>query len=356
LTPAHAFRIVTNPRQPEPESRRDLSLEIALGFGIFLVVLSNCLAGLLNSDIFPSELQWPTLAVFVINLFHMPLLFMVQGHLASGTRRSPQSTLKRLFPTIVYPYFLWSILEGLVRVYLSDYTGNPASITSLYKILWIPIGHYWFLYALFFCQAGYLIIRKLSPQAQLAIAAIVFLAPQFFLNPILDAHLLIVLETIRGFLYFVLGAVSVAQIRQFGPWTAISATVLFALFSIIDYQSQLAGAIAAPAALPAGIAGIIATFACSRMMAAHQGWLVRLIAFCGRYWMSIYILHVFFTFGARIVLQRFAVDTWTPVGFVAAIEILTASVLAIALPLAINWVASKFSLDKWLGLPHMETS
>lgn len=356
MTPAHAFRIVTNPRQPKPESRRDLSLEIALGLGILLVVLGNCLSGLLSSDIFPSELQWPTLTVFVINLFHMPLLFLVLGHLASGTRRTSRSTLARLLPTLVYPYFLWSMLEGLVRVYLSDYTGNPASIASLYKILWIPIGHYWFLYALFLCQAGYLIIRRLSPHAQLAIAGIVFLAPQFFLNPILDAHLLIVLETVRGFFYFVLGAVSVTQVKQFGRWTAISATVLFALFSVMDYQSQLAGAIAAPAALPAGIAGIIAILACSRMMAAHQGWPARLIAFCGRYWMGIYILHIFFTFGARIALQRLAVDTWTPIGLAAAIEILTASVLAIALPLAINWAASKFSLDKWLGLPHMETS
>ena len=354
LAPSQASRTAANPR----ESRRDESLDIAKGFGILLVVLGHCLDGLIASGFFPSTLAWPGLAVFVIYLFHMPLFFVVSGHLASGKHRPASVTLAKLIPTIVYPYFLWSILEGLTLVYLSSYTTSHNSISSLYKIFWIPIVPYWFLYALFFCHAGYLLIRKLSYPIQLTIAAVVFLLPQFFLAPLYSAHLLIVLETVRGFLYFVLGVVSVAQVRQFGRWIAIAATVLFILFAIVYYQSQFSGILAGPAALPAGITGIIATLAWSRMLASRGGWFAGMIAFWGRYSMSIYVMHIFFTAGVRIALKRLSIGqpSGSPALVATVVEIAAATIAGIYLPLAINWVVSKFDLDKWFGIQHMETA
>jgi fucose 4-O-acetylase-like acetyltransferase len=356
LTPSKAARESVNPRQ----SRRDESLDIAKGIGILLVVLGHCLDGLIASGFLPASLAWPALAVFVIYLFHMPLFFVVSGHLASGKHRPARTTLAKLVPTIVYPYFLWSILEGLALVYLSKYTNSHEPISALYKILWIPLVPYWFLYALFLCHAAYLAIRKLSHGIQLAIASVAFLAPQFFLGPLNNAHLLIVPETVRGFLYFVLGVISVAQVKQFGRWTAIMATILFVLFTIVYYQSQLSGAITAPAALPAGIAGIVATLAWSRMLATREGWLAATLAFWGRYSMSIYVMHIFFTAGTRIALKHLAVaSSQPPAGptlLTTAIEIVAALAASIGLPLAINWVASKFDLDKWFGLQHMETA
>jgi fucose 4-O-acetylase-like acetyltransferase len=290
----------------------------------------------------------------------MPLFFVVSGHLASGKHRPARATLAKLLPTIVYPYFLWSILEGLAMAYLGQYTNNHQPLSSLYKILWIPIVPYWFLYALFLCHAGYLVIRKLSYGVQLAIAATVFLVPQFFLGPLVNARLLIVPETVRGFLYFILGVISVSMVKQFGRWVAIAATVLFILFAIIDYQSQFPGALAAPAALPAGIAGIIATLAWSRMLAARGGWFASMMAFWGRYSMSIYVMHIFFTAGARIALKRLPFGTSQtsagPTLAATALEIAAATAAGIALPLAINWLVSKFDLEKWFGLQHMEAA
>lgn len=360
LTPSQASRNAANPRKAVREGRRDESLDIAKGFGIVLVVLGHAFDGLIASGFFPPSLTWPTLTVFAIYLFHMPLFFVVSGHLASGKHRPVGATLAKLLPTIVYPYFLWSILEGLALVYLSKYTNNHQPLSALYKIFWIPIVPYWFLYALFLCHAGYLAIRKLPHRTQLTIAAVIFLAPQFFLATLANAHLLIVLETVRGFLYFILGVVSVAQVKQFGRWMAIAATVLFILFAIIFYQSQLSGAIAAPAALPAGIAGIVATLAWSRMIAAHGGRLVSTLAFLGRYSMSIYVMHIFFTAGTRIALKHLAIVSppagGTPSLAATIVQLAAATVAGIALPLAINWMVSKFDLDRWFGLQHMEAA
>ena len=360
-TPSHASRSTANPRQPIRENRRDESLDIAKGFGILLVVLGHNLDGLIASGFLPPSLAWPTLTVFVIYLFHMPLFFVVSGHLASGKRRSARATLAKLVPTIVYPYFLWSVLEGLTLVYLNKYTNsNHASISAIYKILWIPIVPYWFLYALFLCQAAYLAIRKLSYRVQLTIATVLFLIPPFFPGPISNAHLLIIPETVRGFLYFILGVVSVSLVKQFGRWVALTATVLFILFAIVFYQSQFSGVMAALAELPAGIAGIIATLALSRMLATRGGWFANMVAFWGRYSMSIYVMHIFFTAGARIALKRLAIASpqlsGTPTLFAAALQIVAGITAGIALPLVINWALSKFDLDKWFGIQHMETA
>jgi fucose 4-O-acetylase-like acetyltransferase len=80
---------------------RDESLDIAKGFGIILVVLGHCLDGLIASNYFPATVLWPSLAVWTIYLFHMPLFFVVSGHLASGKHRPVGTTLARLLQTIV---------------------------------------------------------------------------------------------------------------------------------------------------------------------------------------------------------------------------------------------------------------
>jgi len=333
--------------------RRDESLDIAKGIGIILVVLGHCLDGLKFANFFPPALQWPTVAIYVIYLFHMPLFFVVSGHLVSGKDRPVKATLAKLASSIVYPYFLWSILEGLVLVYMSRYTNSHAEISVLFRILWIPIVPYWFLYALFFCHLGYLAIRKLSHPVQLGIAAVAFCIPLFFVNAIVGAHLLIVPETMRGFLFFVLGVVSVSQVKQLGRWAAIAATILFAVFATVVYQSQWDGTKANLAMLPAAIAGIVATLAWSRLLASRTNAVTATLSFLGRYSMSIYVMHIFFTAGVRIVLNRMGTR---PSAAGIALELIAATVLGVALPLGINWVISRFELDSWFGLQHIETS
>jgi fucose 4-O-acetylase-like acetyltransferase len=334
---------------------RDESLDIAKGFGIILVVLGHCLDGLIASNYFPASVLWPILAVWTIYTFHMPLFFVVSGHLASGKHRPAGVTVAKLLPSIAYPYFLWSILEGLMLVYLSKVTNSHAPLSSLYKILWIPIVPYWFLYALFFCHIGYLAIRKRSHRTQLVIAIAVFIAPLFFLPTLARFQLYIVLETVRGFLYFVFGVVSVQQVKQLGRWAAVIATVMFAVLAVALFQSQVRGTPGTIAVVPVAIAGITATLAWSRLLAEQGSPLLRMpaaiLAFLGRYSMSIYVMHIFITAAVRIALKRLASR---PTALVTVIEIVAATAAGILLPLGINWVVSKFDLDKWFGLQHME--
>jgi len=334
---------------------RDNSLDIAKGFGILLVVLGHCLDGLIASGFFPAALLWPTLVVFAIYLFHMPLFFVISGHLASGKHRPAGTTISRMLPSIVYPYFLWSIVEGLLLVYLSKYTNSKVQISSLYHILWNPIVPYWFLYALFFCHLGYLAIRKLSYPVQMAISAAVFLAPLLFVQQSSHWGLIIIPETVRGFLFFILGVVSVTQVKRLGLRSAIVATVLYGLFAFAFWKMHPAGDIGSVIVLPAAIAGIVAALAWSRLLAARGGRLADTLALWGRYSMSIYVLHIFFTAGVRIALKHLAPAPGARPAIAATIlEIVAATALGVLLPLAINWMVSRANLDKWFGLQHME--
>lgn len=350
----------SSPKRPKPAARsrifgRDESLDIAKGFGIILVVLGHCLDGLIAAGSFPASVLWPTLTDWTIYTFHMPLFFAISGHLASSKHRPTGTILSKLLLTIAYPYFLWSTLKGLTLVYLSRFTDSHVPVSSLYKILWIPIVPYWFLYALFFCHLGYLAMRKLSHRAQLAAAIAVFVASLFFIPPIARFQLFIVLDTVRGFLYFVLGVISVQQVKQLDKWAAVIATVMFAVLAVAVYQSQVRGTAGTIAAVPVAIAGITATLAWSRMLAAQEGTFIRkpiaALAFLGRYFMSIYVMHIFFTAGVRIAFERLASR---PTMRAIVAEIVAATVAGILLPLGFNWLISKFDLDKWFGLRHME--
>jgi hypothetical protein len=163
------------------------------------------------------------------------------------------------------------------------------------------------------------------------------------------------LETARGFLYFILGAVTVGQVKQLEKWTAVLATVMFVVLAVAVYQSQVRAAAGTIAVVPVAVAGIAGTLAWSRMLAAQNHPLIHMpaavLAFLGRYWMSIYVMHVFFTAGVRIALKQLASK---PTALVTFTELAAATLAGILLPLGINWLISKFDLDKWFGLRHME--
>jgi len=332
---------------------RDASLDIAKGFGIILVVLGHSLLGLINSQYFSASARWPDAAVYTIYTFHMPLFFVVSGHLTSGKRRPAGTTIARLMPAIVYPYFLWSIVQGLTQVMMTKYTTSHVPISVLYKILWIPIVPYWFLYALFFCHLGYLAIRKLNHGLQLTIAILLYLSTVLIFRQFGQVFPLIVAETVRAFVFYMLGAVSVRQVKRFGWTTALTATVVFAITTWMVYHQDWRDTTVAVVSLVTGCAGIAATLAWSRLLAPHHNAVTRTLGFLGAYSMSIYVIHILITASVRIVWKRLGAHDNLP--FTAA-ELVTATTLGIAIPLGINWIVSKFSLDRWFGLQHMETA
>ncbi|AJY44261.1 acyltransferase [Burkholderia humptydooensis] len=135
---------------------RDSYLDTARGAGIILVVYGHVLRGLFAAGLVPAG--WPSAllaaADYTIYTFHMPLFFLLSGlHVPKSLQRAGDVFLLAKLRTIVYPYFVWSLLQGAVQIALSSYGMNHAfTPRDLLAIGWRPFGQFWFLYALFICM------------------------------------------------------------------------------------------------------------------------------------------------------------------------------------------------------------
>lgn len=63
---------------------------------------------------------------------------------------------------IIYPYFIWSILQGGLQTVLSKYTNNKIQVEALWKITYQPIMQFWFLYVLLILVLSYAILYQFT--------------------------------------------------------------------------------------------------------------------------------------------------------------------------------------------------
>ena len=104
-----------------------------------------------------SNSQWSKFTDCYIYVFHVPLFFFLAGLFVarSSAHRTFHDYLIDKISVIAYPYFLWSLLEGLIQIFASRYTNNHFNILYLIRIIYNPIDQYWFMYVLFLMYTIY---------------------------------------------------------------------------------------------------------------------------------------------------------------------------------------------------------
>ncbi len=165
-----------DPLENRPSPPRLGWVDYAKGIGIFLVVFGHALRS------FPPPGPGLTIPLYItlnwsIYAFHMPLFFLLSGlFLHSATRQPIGSFLRKKAATLLYPYFLWSLIYGIIQAILSPNRSPIADLLALGQILWQPIDHYWFIYALFGYSVVYLGLARLTkgPWAFLALSVALY--------------------------------------------------------------------------------------------------------------------------------------------------------------------------------------
>jgi fucose 4-O-acetylase-like acetyltransferase len=271
-------------------------IDAARGIGIILVVYAHAIRGVMGSGMYRSA----SLGVqdALIYAFHMPLFFFVSG-LFAGRRPGDTASafLKSRLLTIAWPYLLWSVVQGLVNILVATTAGSAVNRTTqwdqLLSILWQPIGQFWFLYALFICQ-----ILLLLPRPVFYVLAI--LAP--LLGDLIQGN---ILSNALGDLPFFaagvwLNAQRATHITASPGRTAVIAVGAWALFAALVLMGGVLQGVPPVQALRlvTGLAGTIGTLCLMRLVASHTAPL----AYLGAASMPIYLLHVLFSAGTRIVL------------------------------------------------------
>lgn len=330
-------RAQRSPTPPPGPKRRIGWVDAARGIGIVLVVYGHAERGLVAADIYPATSSI-LLQDELIYAFHMPLFFLLSGLFAGrSAERGAGPFLRSRLTSIIYPYFLWSILQVSLNIAAGSLVNTPDAWATLVRIAWVPTGQLWFLYALLLCQLPLLLPRRLFYLAiPIAIAAKLVWGGN------------ILTESCAEFPFFAAGVwltaarttdLLASRNRAFCgallAWAAFAA--LFALEQHLPHgrSSQMVG-------IAVAAAGIAGTLAIARLVAPFAEVLLAL----GTASMPIYLAHVIASAAVRIALSR----AWPDIPPIFLLIVVTLA--GLALPYLLYLFARRHGMTLWLGFGH----
>jgi fucose 4-O-acetylase-like acetyltransferase len=315
---------------PRPE-RLDW-VDTARGIGIILVVYGHALRGHVTAGAF--DAGWHADAQdAVIYSFHMPLFFFLAGLFARRSLSKGVGVFVReKAVTLVYPYFLWSVVSVALALLAAGAVNSPKSFDAILMLGTTPVYQYWFLYALAICQVIALITR-----ADWRISAVLCLVSALGLG---TGGFGMVTIAVSFYLYFGVGILIAPHMAQVQPRRDVVAVA--ALVAVIAFGLTYAVEAMWPSRMIVvgrAVFGIIATVGIAMLCAPWSRWL----ALLGTASMAIYVLHTIFSAGVRMALYA--------VGFSNnLVALVLGTIVGIAGPLGVWAVARHYRLLPWLGL------
>ncbi len=288
---------------PSPSSQRIAWIESARGLGIALVVAGHVLHGLVFNGLLADA---PILRFWDGQYYNpqMALFFALSGMFAERwTSRSGRSFLADKGATLLYPYFVWAGLQGLVRIAVAVHAGRPAPVEYLVWLPVYPVMQFWFIYALFFVSLLHYALRRVGvgPAGCVVVALLLY-----GIRPWGDENMQVSTMPLLRIFYFApfyaIGAAlgpRLASIREDGPaWPAVAVAVAGLAVVTASARADVAPPIPLQMAVTlCGIAALIATATVLRRAPA-----LGFIRTLGRCSLEIYAIHMFAVEGVRPAL------------------------------------------------------
>ena len=285
-------------------------IDYAKAIGIILVVYGHELNGLYNSGISLSDSSF-FLWNSIIYSFHMPLFFFLSGVLftSSFDRRGAKQMFLNKIDTILYPYILWSLIQGFTEFILSKFTYNSISLSNIFSLLWKPRAQFWFLYTLFFVFIINIIIfsvilKKRRLHSHFVLLLFLVAAAVYLWRPALTDYNLI--NRFRNnFVFFVLGILfSTYNLMQFLT-SKISVILTMALF--ISGQWLFHGYLSlyyTDRGIESLLLSFISIFFFASLAMNLSRFSFKSLRYMGFASMTIYLMHILIGSGIRIILHK----------------------------------------------------
>ena len=335
-------------------------IDAARGLAILLVVFGHASGGLIDArgPGFLVPLRYVFLGIYT---FHMPVFFFLAGlFVEQRLRNGTGAFLRRLLKTIVWAYFLWSFIQFSLIYALGSLVNHPASgyWRTIIALPWSAVSQFWFLQALFLIHLvailawrlggtravlGAAILLKLLALFVPSTAALSLAAgngPYYALGMMLgwerSSHLLAHASSQLRAAIFVGAAAAL--------WLLCShADTMQPLINIETASSAGIARVAwMPAMLPSALLGGAALLLLAEWLSRVPAGVAHMVEFLGSMTMPIYLLHVLFAAGTRILLIR--------LGF-SDLAILPALVAAgVAGPLLVRRATDRLRLTSLLAL------
>lgn len=297
-------------------------VDAARGLAILLVVFGHAAGGLIDAS-GPGTLVLLRYLFLAIYTFHMPVFFFLSGmFVEQRLQKGIPGFFAKLLATIVWPYFLWSVLQYSLIFALGSLVNHPPPNywPAILALPWSPVSQFWFLHALFLIHLlGIAAWRIGGARAVLGAALLVKLIAMFVPGPV--ALSLAASNAPYYALGFILGWQRVSHlVTQASIETrlliiagAIAALVLLAAngdaiqpYVLVENASSAGIARVAwiPAMLPATLLGGASLLLASRALSRARGPVARVVEYLGTMTLPIFVLHVIFIAGVRIVLSK----------------------------------------------------
>ena len=287
--------------------RKDI-FDYAKGIGIILVVFGHVERGLLNANI-PMDKNFYDLIDSIIYSFHMPLFFFLSGFffLKSLEKHGGLKLIQSKSETVLYPYVIFSLIQGLIEIGLASYTNGSTTLGQVLSLLWQPRAQFWFLYVLFAVFLASVVLYRRSETGWFMWILGVAFALYFFGAPI---NVYVINLFAKFFVFFAAG-VSVGRLMLYDLAIQGRTTMIFLFAAVVFvgsqyiYHGMFGFTVNSNEALPLlflALGGIFFVIALSSLLVRFkQRWLL----YIGRHSMEIYLIHILAASGGRIVLQRF---------------------------------------------------
>ncbi|MCQ4313367.1 acyltransferase [Pseudomonas stutzeri] len=284
---------------------RNAWVDYAKAIGIILVVYGHVARGVFNAGL-PMEEGKYLLVDSIIYTFHMPLFFFLSGlfFYDSLMKRGKTGLIVNKVDTIVYPFIVWSLLQGLTEVALSNYTNGQVTLVQVFSLLWSPRAQFWFLYALFLVFVVCSFVYAKADRRYFLPILLVF-GVLYVFNQDLP------LGNVGGFIFgnavfFALG-VWFNEVKAFFLARYVPLTLLFGtMFVIGQYLFHITfGLNWEVGGLPVLVLATISIL----FVIALSMWLGQIrmewLLFIGASSMTIYLMHILAGSGVRVILSRF---------------------------------------------------
>lgn len=287
---------------------RESWVDYAKGIGIILVVFGHVNRGLYSSGIYLSEGIYKTIDNFIYS-FHMPLFFFLSGlfFIQSIDRRGRKDFIISKIDTIIYPYIVWSLLQGGIEVLLSQYTNSKTSISSVLSLLTEPRAQFWFLYALFmvFFFLTILYNKKAFTNYLPALILTTLLLNIYRNNLTFHFHFIYLSTYLFFFMTGVMFQKHIEKIERFTNGLSLSIVlIVFFMFETLflsNSKNSYNDAGLETAAL--AIAGILLIVTLSIYLTKYK---INILRKLGEQSMMIYLMHILAASGIRIMISKFA--------------------------------------------------
>lgn len=276
------------------ESRHDW-IDVAKGIGILLVVYGHVARGVFNANLGMDPDFFVVVDRFIYS-FHMPLFFFLSGifFFSSLEKHGHVGLITIKIDSILYPYVIWSLVQGIFEVILSSYTNGHTTLSDVLSFAWQPRAQFWFLYCLFQIFLVVTLLQKIN-----------YRPPLVLISLLATTHLLVAHHMWPGSIlrdaatygiYFVIGAFSYPYIKKRLKPSGITLLLGLLLFGCVHFiQPQGFGT------LPIALVSIFLVIQISMHLAQRNSKLLMKIGACS---MMIYLAHVLFGSGVRILLKN----------------------------------------------------